>query len=146
MAGVIIIDIAFPVDAIKYVRLFEVNQCKDYCWISETNLDNILRQISRQDFRQHACPFSRQFSYQEFPKRFLPGSPTKILVKISPGLCAAFFARKSAKFPARIKFILIFYRNVVWSLDSRWQRQWRMLRVPVQLSRHKVLYLYISRS
>lgn len=82
MAGVIIIDIAFPVDAIKYVRLFEVNQCKDYCRISETNLDNILRQISRQDFRQHACPFSRQFSYQEFPKRFLPGPPTKILVKI----------------------------------------------------------------
>ena len=31
MAGVIIIDIAFPVDAIKYVRVFEVNQCKDYC-------------------------------------------------------------------------------------------------------------------
>ena len=51
--------------------------------ISETNLANILRQISRQDFRQHACPFSRQFSYQEFPKRFLPGSPTKILVKLS---------------------------------------------------------------
>ena len=116
--------------------------------ISETNLAIILRQISRQDFRQRACPFSRQFSYQEFPKRdSFRDLLLRFFSRYPPGLCAAFFARKSAKIPARIKFILIiFYRNVVWSLDSRWQRQWRMLRVPVQLSRHKVLYLHISRS
>ena len=91
--------------------------------------------------------FHVNFLTRNFPRDSFRDLLLRFLSRYPPGLCAAFFARKCAKIPARIKFILIiFYRNVVWSLDSRWQRQWRMLRVPVQLSRHKVLYLYISRS
>ena len=91
--------------------------------------------------------FHVNFLTRNFPRDSFRDLLLRFLSRYAPGLCAAFFARKSAKIPARIKFILIiFYRNVVWSLDSRWQRQWRMLRVPVQLSRHKVLYLHISRS
>lgn len=91
--------------------------------------------------------FHVNFLTRNFPRDSFRDLPLRFLSRYPPGLCAAFFARKSAKFPARIKFIvIIFYRNVVWSLDSRWRRQWRMLRVPVQLSRHKVLHLHISRS
>lgn len=91
--------------------------------------------------------FHVNFLTRNFPRDSFRDLLLRFLSRYPPALCIAFFARKSAKIPARIKFILIiFYRNVVWSLDSRWQRQWRMLRVSVQLSRHKVLYLHISRS
>ena len=53
-------------------------------------MQRLLPELSKQmlptfyaKFLARIFTFSRQFSYQEFPKRFLLGSPTKILVKIS---------------------------------------------------------------
>lgn len=79
------IDITFPVDATKYVRVFQVNQCKDYC--------RNFRNKSCQRFTPNFSPGFLSTCVPVFTSICLPGisyktsfrdlSPTKILVKIS---------------------------------------------------------------